>query len=182
MRGSKIQIINYSSVLEDNLFIHLYRRTYKCNCCNRYFLEQNPFCDEGKQNSIYKDYKIVQSLKSLTATHTSVAKRFNVSPTYVANTFDRKVDLSRLPLSKIICVDEVYSKRLSYHHYCFIIYNPRERKIIDVLDSRHSDDLGDYFSRIPIEERDSVEFFSTDLYESYRKIAKKYFPSIWLCM
>ena len=56
VRGSKLQIINYSSVLEDNLFIHLYRRTYKCNCCNRYFLEQNPFCDEGKQNNIYKDY------------------------------------------------------------------------------------------------------------------------------
>lgn len=181
VKGSKLQIINYSSVLEDNLFIHFYRRIYKCKCCNKYFYEPNPFCDEGKQNSIYKDYKIIQSLKDLTATYTSVAKKFNVSPTYVANIFDRRVDLARLPLSRVLCVDEVYSKRLSYHHYCFIIYSPRDRKIIDVLDSRHSDDLGDYFSRIPIEERDTVEFFSTDLYDSYRKIAKKYFPKAKIC-
>ena len=181
VRGSKLHIINYSSILEDNLFIHFHRRIYKCKQCNKYFLEHNPFCDNGRRNSIYKDYKIIQALKELTATYTSVANRFNVSPTYVANIFDRKVDLARLPLSKIICVDEVYSKRLSYHHYCFIIYSPRDRKIIDVLDSRHSDDLGDYFSKIPMEERNSVEFFSTDLYEAYRKIAKKYFPKAKIC-
>ena len=181
VRGSRLQIINYSSVLEDNLYIHLHRRIYKCKCCNKYFKEPNPFCDEGKQNSIYKDYKIIQALKDLNATYKSIAEKFNVSPTYVSNIFDRKVDLTRLPLSKIICVDEVYSKRLSYHHYCFIIYSPRDRKIIDVLDSRHSDNLGDYFSKIPMDERDTVEFFSTDLYEAYRKIAKKYFPKAKIC-
>lgn len=80
VRGSKLHIINYSSVLEDNLFIHFHRRIYKCKQCNKYFLEHNPFCDNGRRNSVYKDYKIIQALKELTATYTSVANRFNVSP------------------------------------------------------------------------------------------------------
>lgn len=181
VRGSKTQIINYSSVLEDNLFIHLHRRIFKCKLCDKYFYEDNPFCDEGKQNSIYREYKILQALKDLNATYTSVAKRFNVSPTYVSNLFDKRINLSRLKLPKILCVDEVYSKKLSFHHYCFILYSPRDRKIIDVLDSRHSDSLEEYFSKIPMEERDNVEFFSSDLYEPYRKIAKKFFPKAKIC-
>ena len=39
-----------------------------------------------------------------------MANKFNVSTTYVINLFDKKVDMKRLPLPKVMCVDEVYSK------------------------------------------------------------------------
>ena len=110
-----------------------------------------------------------------------MANKFNVSTTYVINLFDKKVDMKRLPLPEVMCVDEVYSKKISYHKYCFIIYSPFDRKIIDVLDSRRYESLDEYFSHISIAERDKVKYFSIDLYDTYRLIAKKYFPKAKLC-
>ncbi len=142
-------MVKYSSALENNINIKLYRREYKCNTCVHYFKENNPFMEAKHQISINKDYKVLKALKFINTTYSEVAKRFNVSTTYVVNLFDKKVDLRILPLPQIMCVDEVYSKHLSYHHYCFIIYNPKDRKVIDVLDSRHLNDLEEYFFRIP---------------------------------
>lgn len=180
-KGSKSQLIKYSSALEDNITIKLYRRIYKCNSCNHTFKEHNPFTEVKRQTSIHRDYKILESLKSITSTYTHTAKKFNVSTTYVINLFDKKVDLKRLKLPEIICVDEVYSKRLSYHHYCFIIYSPKERKIVDVLNSRRLEQLDDYFFKIPRIERDAVRYFSIDLYDNYKILAKKYFKNALIC-
>lgn len=179
--GSRSQLIKYSTAIEDNIIIKLYRREYQCKGCSHRFKEKNPFADVKHQISMNKDYKILESLKSIKATYTEVAKQFNVSPTYVSNLFDRKVHVERLPLSEVICVDEVYSKKLSYHHYCFVIYNPKERKIIDVLDSRRIDGLEQYFSKIPKEEREKVKYFSMDLYNNYRLIAQKWLPNALIC-
>ena len=181
LKGSRSQLIKYSSALENNISVKLYRREYKCNSCGHYFKENNPFMEAKHQISIHKDFKILKVLKSINTTYTDVGKKFNVSTTYVVNLFDRKVELKRLPLSPIICVDEVYSKRLSYHHYCFIIYNPRDKKIIDVLDSRHLDKLEDYFFKVPKAERNAVKYFSIDLYDNYRALAKKCFPNALIC-
>lgn len=175
--GSRPQLIKYSTAIEDNITIKLYRREYQCKGCSHRFKEKNPFADVKHQISMNKDYKILESLKSIKATYTEVAQQFNVSPTYVSNLFDKRVNVERLPLSKVICVDEVYSKKLSYHHYCFIIYNPKERKIIDVLDSRRIDGLSEYFSKIPLKERENVKYFSMDLYNNYRLIAQKWLPN-----
>jgi transposase len=159
----------------------LYRRQYQCIDCGRYFKEDNPFSFEKKSTSIFTEDMIVEDLRSLTATYKSVAQKYNVSTTYVQNTFDKNVSLSRLPLPEVMCVDEVYSKKLSYHKYCFIVYSPMDRKIIDVMPSRHKDILSTYFSRISSEERGNVKYFSTDLYETYRQLAQKYLYNAVIC-
>ena len=54
--------------------------------------------------TIQKDMKILEALKDINSTFKIVAARFEVSDTYVQNIFDRKVDISRLKLPKILCV------------------------------------------------------------------------------
>ena len=179
--GTKSQFVKYSSPLEDTIKLKLYRRVYICKSCGHYFKETNPFIESRQKISLFTDIKILAALKELNQTYTSVAKRFNVSPTYVINLFDRKVDLPRHHLPNVMCVDEVYSKKLSFHKYCFIIYSPRQKKIIDVLDSRHLNDLEEYFYHIDFKERDTVKYFSMDLYEPYRVLAKKCFPKAIIC-
>ena len=180
-KGSKSQIIKYSSALEDNITIKLFRRIFMCKSCGHYFKEANPLNSLSSNISLYKELKILNALKNINSTYTSIAKRFDVSTTYVLNLFDKKVDLKRLPLPEVMCVDEVYSSRLSRYKYCFIIYSPNDRKIIDVVDSRHLNNLMDYFSRIHIDERNTVKFFSMDLYDNYRVLAKKCFPNAIIC-
>ncbi len=72
----------------------------------------------------------------MTNTYSSVAKRFQVSPTYVIDLFDKRVDLKRLTLPDVLCVDEVYGRKLTNQGYCLDLYSPQWRKIIDVLNYR----------------------------------------------
>ena len=108
---------------------------------------------------------ILNSLRNLTATYTSVAKEYDVSVSYVTNLFDVKIDLKRLKLPEVICIDEVYLKKLVKNSYCFIIYSPQWRKIIDVLDSRRELNLIDYFAHIPLSEKDNVKFKQDLIYK-----------------
>ena len=181
LRGSKSQIIKYSSTVEDNINIFLYRRIFKCENCGSYFKERNPFTSENRKISYQKEVKILNALRDINSTFKRVATHFEVSPTFVTNLFDKKVSLNRLTLPDVICVDEVYSKKLSFHSYCFIVYSPQMKRIIEVLDSRKLDSLMDFFCKIPIKERDNVKFFSTDLYDTYRVLAKKCFPKAKIC-
>ena len=181
MRSSKILKIKYSSPLENNITIMFKRRQFKCDCCEHYFQEPNPFNVSKKHISLMKDYQILYALRDITKTYSSVAKEFDVSPTYVLDLFDRKVDLKRLSLPEVMCVDEVYSKKLSYHHYCFIIYDPINKNIIDVLNSRRLNKLDDYFAKIQLSEKRKVKYFSMDLYDNYRNLAKRCFPNAKIC-
>ena len=174
--GSKIQCTKSSSIQIKNLNFNVHRRKYKCQICNHVFYEPNPIRTDGHQISIQKEIMILNSLRNLTSTYTSVAKEYDVSVSYVTNLFDVKIDLKRLKLPEVICIDEVYLKKLVKNSYCFIIYSPQWRKIIDVLDSRRKLNLIDYFAHIPLSEKDNVKFVSMDLYEHYRNVITKCFP------
>ena len=180
-KGSKSQTIRYASGLEDNITLILHRRCFKCKDCNKYFKENNPFSETKKTLSLQKEIKILLALKDINVTYTSIANRFNVSPTFVINLFDKKVDIKRNKLTTVVCVDEVYSRKISRTSYCFVLYSPQTKTILDILNSRHSDTLSAYFSKITKEERECVKYFSIDLYNHYRIIAKNFFPKAKIC-
>ena len=179
-RNMKSQNFNYSSGLENNITIILKRRIYQCNC-GRTFREKNPFVSTKQKITIQKEYKILEALKDINKTYSSVAEEFDISTTSVMNIFDKKVSIPRGKFTDVLCVDEVYSKKFAYRKYCFITYSPQTDKILDVLNSRRKDDLIEYFLRIPIKERDTVKYFSMDLYDVYRQVAKKCFPKAKIC-
>ena len=54
--------------------------------------------------------------------------------------------LKREYLPEVLAIDEVYSKRLTSTKYCCILYAPRWRKIIDVLECRQKNYLIYYIS------------------------------------
>ena len=53
----------------------------------------------------------------------------------------------------------------------------QKKEILDVLPSRNKDDLCEYFLSIPREERLAVEYFSMDMFDPYRQVAKICFPN-----
>ena len=179
-RGSKLQIFNHSSGIEDNIIIKFHRRIYKCEC-GAVFKEENPFSSSKRKNTLQKEYKMLLALKDINKSFSDIAKEFNVSTTTVINTFDAKVDIRRQTLTEVLCVDEVYSKHFAYRHYCFIVYSPQLDKILDVLNSRNKEDLCGYFGNIPLNERKRVKYFSMDLYDVYRQVAKLCFPNAIIC-
>lgn len=180
-RGSIKRTLQFANTAENNITLIWQRKRFICKNCNHFFQENNPFVESKKRITVQKDIKILQTLKDINTNYTFVAKAFDVSPTYVIDLFDRKVDISRGPLTQVICVDEVYASKLTKHKFCFILYSPQLHKILDVLDSRRKDALEKYFDKLPKEERNKVQYFSMDLYDNYRLIAQKYFPNAKVC-
>lgn len=179
-RSMVTQKINHSSGLEDNITIRLKRRVFICEC-GRTFKENNPFTDSKRKTTVQKEGKILLALKNINKSFKNIASDFNLSITTVQHIFDSKVDIKRQTLTEVLCVDEVYSKHCGFHKYCFITYSPQLDKILDVLPSRNKEELCGYFGKIPITERKKVKYFSMDLYEVYRQVAKLCFPNAMIC-
>jgi transposase len=110
-------------------------------------------------------------LKYLNNLVRDVARKLNVSDTYVHQTFDRYVDMKRLPLTEAICIDEVHTETVSYSRYSMIILDFITGQAIDMLPSRQKRDTSDYFASIPIKERMNVKYLITDMYNSYLAFA-----------
>lgn len=175
IRGSRCNQIKSTTLDSKNVIFNVHRRVYKCEC-GYSFTQNNPISYENRRISVQKEIMILNALRDKTRTYSSVAKEFDVSVSYVINLFDTKVDLKRLNLPPVLCIDEVYAKRLVKNSYCCVLFSPQWKKIIDVVDSRRKFDLIDYFAHIPIEEKNNVEFVSMDLWDTYRDVIKKCLP------
>lgn len=79
-------------------------------------------------------------------------------PTTVINIFDQHVRMSRRPLPSCLAMDEVYAFQSYNSQYVCVLMDYLDKKIIDVLPSRHKDTLMNYFMLIPLEEHEKVKF------------------------
>ena len=92
-RGTKSREFIHANKNEQDIRIKLYYHVYKCGDCLSYFQQDNPFILQGRKSTHTNDVLILNELKDINATFTSIAKRYGVSTTYVQNLFDKKVDI-----------------------------------------------------------------------------------------
>lgn len=180
--GSKVNKLKYSTFETNILTLNVHRRRYKCSKCNHSFYESNPFSSSTKSTSNLTDIRIMESLKNHKKTFKDVAKEFNVSDTYVTTLFDKRFEAHRGHMPAVLSIDEIYSKKLSKTKYCCVLFDPINRVIVDVLDSRRKDYLINYFSKLPISERNAVKYVSIDMWESYKDVVEKCLPNAVICV
>lgn len=181
VRSMTVNNINYTIFVDIKSTIQLHRRKYHCNTCGKYFTEKNPIISENRNIAFMTDLKILELLKDPTITYSKAAKLTNTSPSHVQNVFDNKVRIPKGNLSKVICIDEVYAKRLADHKYICSFYNPFEKTIIDILDTRHKYDLIEFTASYSYSERAKVKYVSIDLWDSYKEMALISFPNAIIC-
>ena len=63
-----------------------------------------------------------------------------------------------------------------------MIMDFKKKVILDILESRRSNILSEYFHTIPLEERNIVKYIIIDMYRNYKDIAHIYFPRATLCI
>lgn len=90
-----------------------------------------------------------------------IALKYNISSTKVIDIFDKCEDIKRLKLNEVLCIDEVYAKKLTKRKYCCVLMDPINNKIIDVLSTK-KDYLEPYFRRISLGERKNVKYVVMD--------------------
>ena len=152
-------------------------RRFRCKDCGKTFLEHNPFCQKDEKLSLYTDIKIMEKLRSHTTTFTSVSRDLNVSIQTVVNVFDHYSSGSRLPLDEAICIDEIYTNKLTKKKYSCVIMNFKTKQVIDLYPSRLKYDLIENFMRIPLEERKRVKYVIIDMWDTYKKVSLDVFPN-----
>lgn len=152
-------------------------RRYKCKYCNNCFYEKNPFALKNEKESIYTICIVLKQLLSHTNTFTDVARNLFLSVTTVIKIFDTYVECKRSSLPKILSFDEFYRGKKTSNKYAFVMADFIKNKIVDVFYSRHKDKLDAYFCKIPQRERDSVEYITIDMWDTYRDLAKLRFKN-----
>lgn len=112
--------------------------------------------------------QIVLSLKE-PKTVAAIAKEYKVSSALVSKDLDDVVpDFGRGELARRIAIDEFKSS--SSHgdgRYPAIICDEETGSVIDVIRPRRSECLYRFFASIPLEEREWVEFLSSDMHDPY---------------
>ena len=157
------------------LIVHQRRWICSNEQCECVFNDSFSFLEKYKQSISITPYLIIETLKDINITAVQVAKRFNVSDTYVHYTFLKYINLQRLPLSRIIAIDEVYLNFNYQNRYALVIMDFVTGQIIDILPNRFKDTARQYFLSIPKEERDVVEYLVCDMYNPYINYTKDYF-------
>ena len=173
----KIKKITHSISTNQPCILNYKARRFKCKDCGKTFLEYNPFCQEDEKLSLYTVIKILEKLRSHTSTFTSVAKDLNVSIQTVVNVFDNYVSGTRLKLSEVICIDEIYTNKLTSKKYSCVVMDFKIKQVIDVYPSRLKYDLIDNFMRIPFEERKLVKYVVIDMWDTYKQVSLDVFPN-----
>lgn len=177
-RGVKTRTVNHP-VFQDGFktILKLRQRRWRCTVCGLSLADNFKFVDKYSHSTNTTDLMVLENMKNLELSVCHIADKFNVSDTYVHQVFDRYVDMDRLPLSEVICIDEAHTETVSYSKYSMIILGFITGQPIDMLPSRHKRDAPEYFSSIPVEERRKAKYLVTDMYNPYLAFAKDYFPN-----
>jgi transposase len=178
----KIKRISHPIIEKRKITIIFHQIKFQCKECGHYFMQFNPIVSGSKNISKIGELYILETLRNPRRTFKDIEENLFIPQTSVIRCFDEHVNLNRHNLSKVLCFDEIYAKKLTKTKYAFVIYDPLSSTVIDVLDARLKDCLTDYFARIPIKERLKVEYVNIDMWETYKLISQQAFPNATICV
>ena len=169
----KVKHISFIDEIECEL--EFKQKRFKCLECGKTCNEVTNIVKKSARVSEILKQKIIKECNYGRNT-IDVAKTNKVSDTTVNKVYGEIVDVKRNELSEIICMDE-FSGPATEGKLVFIMVNPVDNQIIDILPSRKQTYLIDYFSKIDKKEREKVKYVVTDLCPVYIRVIKIMFPN-----
>ena len=159
--------------------VHLRIRVFKSQCleCGRYSTTRLPGILPRRQASenfrmeIFEAHHGGQTQKQLSQSHG--IGQATVERWYQSFIDYRLKELQGRPCPKVLGIDEHFFSRKQ--GYATTLVDLKNRKVFDVVLGRSEKSLAHYLSQLP--ERHQVQVVVMDMAETYRAIAKKYFPN-----
>jgi len=169
--------ITYLKNSEEDTYLIVSKRRFKCKYCNKTFTEDLGL--NSKRNSISNKIKqlILKECLDRDKTIEAIPKDTNTSANLVRQTFLEA--MKNYPeyveyLSEVISFDET-STYTKAGMYSFVLNAPIRKSTLDLLSSRRKDFLISYFGRV--KNRKSVKVVICDLYQPYYEVVKICFPN-----
>ena len=163
-----------SSKQQVNLLIN--KRRFHCYKCNKIFTEEMSLTSKNGSISNAVKISIRKDLLDYNLTIDYIAKKNHVSKYIVRRELEEATTtipehLKNLP--RVISFDE-FKADTKEGKYAFIINDPIHKSILDILPNRKKEYLIQYFTYT--ENRYSVEFVISDMYEPYLLVSQIMFP------
>lgn len=172
--GYKIKDISHPILNGINCIIKYHCRRYRCKECGKTFNETNTFVGFNKTYSKYSHQRVLSLLHDPHLTFTSVAKQCNLPIGTVVSIFDSLGIAKRLPLPKVLCIDEYYDPSAGPGKYNCVFMDFKTGQLIDVIPDRSKYYISSYFQSFKKSELMNVKHVSIDMWEPYRDIAFLY--------
>ena len=154
----------------------IYKKRYHCYNCNKIFTEKLNINTSNGSISNKVKIQIRRDLLNYNLSLKYIAEKNRVSITTIEN---EMLDIvSSIPkhvvnLPRVISFDE-FKADTTEGKYAFILNDPIHKKVLDILPSRKKERLIQYFTYC--NNRHSVEFVISDMYEPYLLVTQAMFP------
>lgn len=159
------------------MVLHLSVPKYHCTHCNRYFrhrftgIRPRLRATETYRLEVFEAHDGGVSQRKLTATHRIGSA--TVERWYQSYVKQRVSELSSRSCPQVLGIDEHFFSRK--RGYATTLVDLKNHKVFDVVLGRSEASLRGYLSRLP--GREKVKVVVMDLSETYRRIARQYFPN-----
>lgn len=175
INDKKTVVIHHGYVEGMPLSLVITKRRFKCRSCHKTFVEATPRASKRARVSNDTKVLIIQELTT-SVTYKSIAAKHGISIPEVLNIFDSLSAPGRLPMPRILSIDE-FSFNVSDHiKYPAVITDYWTGAIVDIVKNRQQSYLISYFSKTSLAERNNVKFYVSDMNETYREIKRLFFP------
>ena len=154
----------------------IYKRRFHCYNCNKIFTEDMGLNTRNGNISNKTKIQIRKDLLDYNMTIDKIAIKNHVSNYIVRKELEEATEMIpdyQKKLPRVISFDE-FKADTNEGKYAFILNNPIHKKVLDVLPSRKKERLIQYFTLT--ENRRSVEYIISDMYEPYLLVQKVMFP------
>jgi len=155
--------------------LRIIKTRFKCKDCGITYTPKIHGVDSGAQISVQTKRLITYDFTKVMS-FAEIGRRYGVSSMEVINIFDDSVPfIPRGKMPSVLCIDEKGFKGDTDSPYACFLYDHEKRELIDIIESRQLPYLYEYFLDISENERNTVKYFVSDMYEGYRNIHRIFF-------
>lgn len=170
----RTQIIKDIPAFGKSVNIIFRKRRYKCNHCNKRFIESTSFLPKYHRMTNRLAFYVIDKLRN-ERSFTSVAREVDLSVSTVIRIFD-VVSYPKAKLSAALSIDE-FKGNTSGEKYQCILTDPVNKVVLDILPERYERYLCKYFKSIPINEREKIRYFVSDMWKPYSNSSDVWFKN-----
>lgn len=160
---------------KNNSIIHFTLPRYQCRYCNKTYTHSLQGFASNSVSNIMKN-KIIKRFSQI-CTFKSIAEEFDISLTETINIFDESCPNLKYHFTETICIDEFSNIRKDEFKFACVLLDFYSHNIIDILPSRTTPYLDDYFGKLPLKVRNNVKYVITDMYDGYISATKRWFKN-----
>lgn len=169
----RLQKIKHFFKTEQTLSIFIRKRRYVCPNCSKRFMEDIPFLGKYQRMTTSLKKSIISHFFELNSA-SKIAKEHNISVSTVLRILDT-LSTFKIKLPEVISIDE-FKGNTGNEKFQFIINDPINKKVLDVLPTRKAEYLYAYFTKFTYGQRSKVKYVIMDMSKSFREVVYNCFP------